>query len=180
MTDVWLYTAGDAVPGFIHANPGDVAAYIAAGAYLAFEYGNVGSTEQATLQLFPRNLLEQWTVSAGASPSQVSRLSQADLILTYLRLLGRTGVAYLDVTLLTPGSGSTAGGDAVQIDGKGFLAGFPGATTVTFGGVAATSVVVVSDTQITCVTPAHSAGTVTVVVTNNNGSPTHTRTFDYA
>jgi hypothetical protein len=37
---------------------------------------------------------------------------------------------------------------------------------VTFGGVAATSVVVVNATTITCHTPAHAAATVNVVVTN--------------
>ena len=38
--------------------------------------------------------------------------------------------------------------------------------TVTFGGTAATNVVVVSGTQITATTPAHAAGAVTVTVTN--------------
>ena len=43
------------------------------------------------------------------------------------------------------------------------------AHTVSFGGVAATNAVVVSDTQITATTPPHSAGAVSVVVTNPNG-----------
>ena len=54
------------------------------------------------------------------------------------------------------------GGTAVTITGTNFAAG----ATVTFGGTAATSVVVVSGTQITATTPAGSAGAVTVTVTN--------------
>lgn len=51
--------------------------------------------------------------------------------------------------------------------------GFDGATGVTFGGVAATSVVVVSDTEITCVAPALAgAGTYDIVVTTPQGSTT--------
>lgn len=42
--------------------------------------------------------------------------------------------------------------------------------TVTIGGNPATSVVVVSSTKITCVTPAHAAGRVSVTVTNLDGA----------
>ena len=56
---------------------------------------------------------------------------------------------------------STAGGTAVTITGANFAAG----ATVTFGGTAATNVVVVSSTTITATTPAGSAGAVTVTVT---------------
>ncbi len=66
------------------------------------------------------------------------------------------------VTILTPNSGSTAGGTAVTIAGTNFVAG----ATVTFGGIAATGVTVVSPTSITATTPAHAAGAVNVVVTN--------------
>ena len=61
-----------------------------------------------------------------------------------------------------PNSGSTLGGTAVTITGTNFAAG----ATVTFGGSAATSVVVVNSTTITATTPAGSAGAVTVTVTN--------------
>ena len=60
-----------------------------------------------------------------------------------------------------PNSGSTAGGTAVTITGTNFAAG----ATVTFGGAAATNVVVVNSTTITATTPAGSAGAVTVTVT---------------
>ena len=72
------------------------------------------------------------------------------------------------VSSVTPNSGSTAGGTAVTITGTNFAAG----ATATFGGTAATNVVVVNSTTITATTPAGSAGAVTVTVTVNgqNGS----------
>jgi len=72
------------------------------------------------------------------------------------------------VSSVSPGSGSTAGGTAVTITGTNFATG----ATVTFGGTAATNVVVVSVTSITCNTPAGSAGpvTVTVIVSGHSGS----------
>ena len=65
----------------------------------------------------------------------------------------------------SPNSGSTAGGTAVTITGTNFAAG----ATVTFGGTAATNVVVVNGTTITATTPAGSAGAVTVTVTDRVG-----------
>lgn len=66
------------------------------------------------------------------------------------------------VLAVTPNHGAVAGGTAVTITGSGFGNG----GTVAFAGVAATSVVVVSQAEITCVAPAHAAGSTTVVVTN--------------
>jgi hypothetical protein len=66
------------------------------------------------------------------------------------------------VTSVTPNNGAAGGGTGVTIGGTGFVSG----ATVKFGGTAATSVVVVSGTQITATTPAHAAGAVNVVVTN--------------
>ena len=57
------------------------------------------------------------------------------------------------VTSVTPASGPTAGGTSVVIQGTNFVSGF-GATTVTFGGVAAASVTYNSTTNLTVVTPA--------------------------
>lgn len=48
--------------------------------------------------------------------------------------------------------------------------GFGDGATVTFGGVAATAVVVVDQTRITCTPPAHADGLVNVVVTNPDGT----------
>ena len=64
-----------------------------------------------------------------------------------------------------PASGPAAGGTSVTITGTGFVVG----ATVTFDTSAATSVVVVSDTEITCVTPAHAVGLVTVTARTDDG-----------
>lgn len=80
------------------------------------------------------------------------------------------------ITDITPSAGPTAGGTAVAIDGAGFAAG----ATVTFGGVAATSVVIVNAGRITCVTPAHAEGAVDVVVTVGNLSATAAGAFTYS
>jgi plastocyanin len=70
------------------------------------------------------------------------------------------------VTGISPTSATTAGGTAVTVTGTGFAAG----ATVSFGGTAASNVVVSSATSITTTTPAHAAGAVDVVVTNSNGT----------
>ncbi|WP_265502826.1 putative Ig domain-containing protein [Paracoccus beibuensis] len=62
---------------------------------------------------------------------------------------------------LSPSAGNTAGGSSVVLTGTNLT----GVTGVTFGGTAATSYSVNSDTQITATTPAHAAGPVHVAVT---------------
>lgn len=69
------------------------------------------------------------------------------------------------VTTVTPNHGLVAGGTAVEVIGSGFGDG----CSVTFDGAAATSLVVDSQYRITCVAPAHAAGSATVVVTNADG-----------
>ena len=69
------------------------------------------------------------------------------------------------LTAVSPTIGPTAGGTPVTLTGQNFASG----ATVAFGGVGATSVVVVSATQITATTPAHAQGSVSVAVTNPNG-----------
>lgn len=81
-----------------------------------------------------------------------------------------------DITSVTPATGAAAGSTAVTIKGTNFA----GATAVSFGGTPATSVVVVDDTTITCVTPAHAAGAVNVVVTDDSGTVTETSGYTYA
>lgn len=76
------------------------------------------------------------------------------------------------ITSISPPAGPVTGGTAVTITGGNFV----GTPSVTFGGLACTSVVVVNSTTITCVTPAHTAGTVEVIVTTVNGSNTTTGT----
>jgi hypothetical protein len=75
---------------------------------------------------------------------------------------GFTYIGQPTVTSVSPNSGSTLGQTAVTITGTNFALG----ATVTFGSTAATSIVVASSTSITAITPAGSAGAVTVIVTN--------------
>ena len=76
-----------------------------------------------------------------------------------------TYIAPPTVTGVSPSAGPVAGGTAVTITGTNFASG----ATVTFGGTAATNVVVTNSTTITATTPAHAAGAVAVAVTNSNG-----------
>jgi hypothetical protein len=73
------------------------------------------------------------------------------------------------ITAVSPNSGTAAGGTTVTITGAYFL----GASKVTFGIVAATSYTVVSDTQITAVTPAQ-LGARAVSVTTPEGTSSKT------
>lgn len=69
------------------------------------------------------------------------------------------------ITTIAPATGTTAGGTPVTITGTGFL---PGAT-VYIGSSPASSVVVVSPTQITAVTPARTQGSANLLVVNTDG-----------
>ena len=80
-------------------------------------------------------------------------------------------ITSLDVT-----SGPPAGGTTVVITGTNFATG----DTVTFDGVAATNIQVLSSTQISVKTPAHASGQVDVQVLNtNNQGGTLTKGFTY-
>lgn len=63
-------------------------------------------------------------------------------------------------------AGPTAGGEVVIVNGNGFV----GVTTVTVGGTNATDFEVESSTRIALITPAKTAGTHQVVVTNGAGA----------
>ena len=90
---------------------------------------------------------------------------------------GFTYIVDADGESVAPNNGPTGGGTGVTITGTNFAAG----ATVTFGGTAATNVVVVSSSSMTATTPAHTAGAVTVMVTNPgglNGSLTNGFTYN--
>jgi hypothetical protein len=94
-----------------------------------------------------------------------------------VQLTGIQSRAYLgnlQVTSITPASGSIQGNTAVTIKGSGFLAG----ATVTIGNLA-TSVDVVSETEITATTAATPAGTDEVVVTDAAGTSTNGPSYSY-
>jgi hypothetical protein len=86
------------------------------------------------------------------------------------------GTSAPTLTGVSPTTGLTAGGTSVTLTGTNFASG----ATLTFGGAAATSVVVVSTTQITAKAPPHKPGAVNIVVTNPNGqSGTLSSSFTY-
>src|SRR5439155_21049915 len=69
------------------------------------------------------------------------------------------------VTSVSPSAGPTEGLTRVPIAGSNFQ---PGAI-VAFGGIAATSIVFNSSTSLAALTPAHSAGGISVIVSNPDG-----------
>jgi hypothetical protein len=75
------------------------------------------------------------------------------------------GTVSLTVSGVSPISGPAAGGTTVTISGTNFQAG----VSVTFGGLAATSVTLSNSSTIVAVTPAHSSGSAAVAVTNSDG-----------
>ncbi len=79
------------------------------------------------------------------------------------------------LTGITPASGSASGGTGVTLTGTGLT----GATSVSFGGLAATSVNVVNSSTITAVTPAGVTGAVDVVVSTPAGGATLTDGYTY-
>ncbi len=88
---------------------------------------------------------------------------------------GFTYVGIPTVSSVSPNNGPVAGGTAVTITGTNFAAG----ATATFGGTAASNVIVVSSTQITATTPANSAGAVTVTVSVSGQSGSLSKGFTY-
>ncbi len=90
-------------------------------------------------------------------------------------LYARTFSVAPTVDSLSPVSGSTGGGTTVTLMG----ANFNGTTGVTVGGSAATSVSVVSDSQLSFVTPAGVSGVASIAVTNGQGTTTFANSFTY-
>ncbi len=80
------------------------------------------------------------------------------------------------ITSVSPKTGPIEGGTVVTIEGVNLL---PGAT-VTFGGVPATSVTVVSGSKITAITPARASyGTVALALTSGGQTVTQANGFSY-
>ena len=79
------------------------------------------------------------------------------------------------VSAVSPATGAAAGGTTVAITGVNLA----GVTGVTFDGDAATNVTVVSNSRVTCTTPAHAAGAVDVVVDDDGADVTVTNGFTY-
>ncbi|WP_253664907.1 IPT/TIG domain-containing protein [Legionella micdadei] len=81
----------------------------------------------------------------------------------------------ITLTAINPNSGTASGGTGFTLTGTGLT----GATSITFDGIAATSVKVVNSTTVTGVTPAHTAGFVDVVISTPTGSATLANGYQY-
>lgn len=79
------------------------------------------------------------------------------------------------VTAISPATGPAAGGTPVVITGTDLA----GMVSATFGGVAATSVVVVNNTTVTMVAPAHAAGAVTCIFQDDSGAVSKAAFYTY-
>ncbi|MBO9661464.1 IPT/TIG domain-containing protein [Dokdonella sp.] len=86
-----------------------------------------------------------------------------------------TYLAAPTVASVAPTQGPAAGGTSIVITG----ANLSGATSVTFGGTAATAFTVNSATQITATAPAHAAGAVAVAVATPGGSGSKANAYTY-
>jgi hypothetical protein len=117
-------------------------------------------------------VVDDFTVTFTA-PASATGVGAATIVLTRVDASTASTVASyiqpVDVDDVDPAFGPAAGGTAVTVTGRGFDLGGAVAPVVTFGGIAATDVVVNSATELTAVTPAGASGPVDVVVTVNGG-----------
>lgn len=79
------------------------------------------------------------------------------------------------ITSVTPSTISISGGDTITIVGTNFNS----LIKIIVGGNNCTNISITSATTATCTTPAHSTGTVDVVVTNQGGSATRNNAITY-
>ena len=143
----------------VTGSTGNVASVASAGSGATYSWGITGGT-----------------ITAGAGTTNITFTAGAvgtltlNVTVTTSTGCGRSKSANVNVlppvsvTSVSPTGGTIAGDSAVTINGTGFLSG----ASVTFGGLAATNVVVVSAVKITARTPAHALGAVNVTVTNTN------------
>ena len=80
------------------------------------------------------------------------------------------------VASISPTSGPIAGGTSVTLTGTGLT----GASGVTVGGIAATSLLVASDTSLSFTTPASVAGPAAVIVPTPSGVSGNTTAFTFS
>ena len=106
-------------------------------------------------------------LSNGYCQFTVSNTGAASIIVSSVRAPNLASVM--------PNAGTALGNAGVTLKGTHLT----GATVVSFGGVAATSVKVLNDATVTAVTPAHAAGGVDVAITTPHGSSTLTNEYTY-
>ncbi|GHU08436.1 hypothetical protein FACS189431_4690 [Alphaproteobacteria bacterium] len=88
------------------------------------------------------------------------------------------GFTYADaptVTISYPSAGPVTAGTSLRILGTGFT----GATVVTIGGTACVSFTVVSNTEVSCEAPAHTAGMASIQVTTSGGTNATNTLYTY-
>lgn len=144
---------------------------------LIFASGTTGSNFSAAGSGFTNrginvfgNIAEDKNVSTAGTYSAAATTNYSNWIMQMAAFRaavssGVPAVAPPTVTAVSPNSGPSAGGTAITITGTGFTSG----ATVQVGGTTAGGVNVISSTTATAVTPAHVAGTASLVVTNPNG-----------
>ena len=93
----------------------------------------------------------------------------------FLAHWGVVPYAHVTISSVSPATGSTLGGTFITITGTDL----DGTTSVTIGGVAATSLNVISPTSITAVTPAGAAGLADVVVVTVVGNAIGSGAFTF-
>ena len=113
------------------------------------------------------------TLITAITPAQAASATAKNIVIvtpggTVTKTAAFTYIAAPTITSVSPSSGPLAGGTSITITGTNLT----GATGVTVGGVAATSVVVVNATSITALTPVGTAGSKDVVVNTPGGSAT--------
>jgi hypothetical protein len=122
------------------------------------------------------DIAEDRLVAATGSYSATATLNPAGAWVMQMVAFSAVATPAPTITSLSPASGATSGGTLITITGTNFVSG----ATVTFGGAAATNVVVSNSTSITALTPAGTAGTAFVTVTNPSGqSATLANGFTY-
>ena len=87
-----------------------------------------------------------------------------------------SGLSPPTISSISTSRGLTTGGQVVTITGSNFTSD----TAVTFGGVSARIVIILSSTTLTATTPTHAAGTVNVAVTTAASTATLSGGFTYA
>jgi hypothetical protein len=127
------------------------------------EFNGVKAT-LVTVNGFPGSTLTCYTPAAAATGSVTVQVTNDD------NRAGQQASAFTynagpTLTSVAPVSGNVAGGTALTLTGTGFTTG----DTVDVGGTAATSVVIVNATTITCVTPGGPYGPAHVTVTPSTG-----------
>lgn len=129
-----------------------------------------------TLESAITNIRTRCVTTLAGSEQSISTTTATVFVLDLLpEIVGPDPDPTSSITNINPTSGTASGGTGVILTGTGFT----DATSVTFGGVAATSVNVVNSTTITAVTPAHAVGAVDVVVTIPSGTATQTSGYTY-